>query len=76
MRVIKTASSNDLVVWNSSMRLRWITGDSQQECNVGCAWMDQGFIETLEIDLADGRFYSREFPFRPISGGTGRNPSR
>lgn len=57
-----TASSNDLVVWNSSMRLRWITGDSQQECNVGCAWVDHEFLETLKIDLADGRFYSREFP--------------
>lgn len=57
-----TASSNNLVVWDSSMRLRWETAEAQNDCIVGCAWVDHDFIKTLEIGLADGRFYSREFP--------------
>ncbi len=54
-------SSFDMVLWNSSMRTGWYDGDVKRTCNTGCAWVDHDYIDTMKIELAQGRFFSREF---------------
>lgn len=57
-----TASSFDMIHWNSSMETSWFDGEEEWTCNTGCAWVDHDYIDTMKIDLAAGRFFSREFP--------------
>jgi len=56
-----SASSFNMVDWNSSMGTSWFDGEEERTCNTGCAWVDYDYLTTLKIDLALGRFFSREF---------------
>lgn len=55
-------SSFDMVLWNSSMDTAWFDQGKMKKCNTGCAWVDEDYIQTLKIELIQGRFFSNEFP--------------
>ena len=54
-------SSFDMVFWNSSMSTSWFDGEEERMCNTGCAWVDHDYLETMKIELLQGRFFSKEF---------------
>jgi len=55
-------SSFDMVMWNSSMATAWFDQGNMRECNTGCAWVDEDYLQTLKIELIQGRFFSKEYP--------------
>jgi putative ABC transport system permease protein len=55
-----TVSRNSLVEWWSSIGIGWEGKRSDQESfDVGLNWIDYDYLETFQMELAEGRFFSR-----------------
>jgi putative ABC transport system permease protein len=57
-----SASSNGLARWNSSAGIDWPGKQPDQNFDVGVNYVDYDFQKTFQLELADGRFFSSEFP--------------
>ncbi|MFC1556142.1 ABC transporter permease [candidate division KSB1 bacterium] len=54
--------SNDLTQWTSSAGISWPGKEEDNTFDVGMMQADYDFIETFQIEMAAGRFLSRDFP--------------
>jgi putative ABC transport system permease protein len=57
-----TAVVNGLESWNSSAGVEWAGMQPDQIFDMGLNWVDYDFLKTLGIEMAEGRFFSREIP--------------
>jgi len=55
------ASMYSLERWVSSAGLGWPGKTPDQIFDIGFNWIDYDYLETLQMEMADGRFFSREF---------------
>jgi putative ABC transport system permease protein len=57
-----TISTYDMVFWNASSASGWYDEGGLRKAILGTAWVGYDFLDTLKIDLFEGRFFSRDFP--------------
>jgi len=57
-----SVTGNKLIGWWSSSSVSWEGKESDQHLILGYNWVDYDFLETFKMELADGRFFSREIP--------------
>jgi len=60
-----TISTYDMVFWSASSSSGWYDEGGLCEAILGTAWVGYDFLDTLKIDIAEGRFFSRDFPSDP-----------
>ena len=60
-----TISTYDMVFWSASSSSGWYDEGGLRQAILGTAWVGYDFLDTLKIDLVEGRFFSREFPSDP-----------
>lgn len=57
-----TVTSGSLVRWNSSASIDWPGKRKEQIFDVGRNDVDFDFLKTFNMEMADGRFFSTDFP--------------
>lgn len=57
-----SVTANNLIGWWSSSSVSWEGKESDQHLILGYNWVDYDFLKTFKMELAEGRFFSREFP--------------
>ena len=54
-------SANNLQFWGNSGPLSWEGKNPDQQIEFGYNWVDNDFADTLQVDMKQGRFFSREY---------------
>ncbi|MBN1211934.1 MAG: ABC transporter permease [candidate division Zixibacteria bacterium] len=57
-----TVSTNSLVEWWTSFGIGWEGKQPGQSFDIGFNAVDYNYLETFQMKMAEGRFFSREFP--------------
>ena len=57
-----TLSSNSLEEWGASASPEWPGKRPDQIFDMGIDWVDEDYLRTLGLKMAEGRFFSRDFP--------------
>ena len=57
-----TVSANSLVEWWTSFGIGWEGRQPGQAFDIGFNAVDYDYLETFKISMAEGRFFSRDFP--------------
>ena len=57
-----TVSTRGLVSWSSSFGIDWEGEPPDRVFDVGFNQVDQDYLETFGMEMAEGRFFSKEFP--------------
>ena len=57
-----TVSNNSMVEWWSSFGVDWEGKQTDQTFDMGYNAVDYDYLETFQLELVEGRFFSREFP--------------
>jgi putative ABC transport system permease protein len=60
--VSATLASDSLEEWGSSSSPDWPGKQPDQIFDMGIAWVDEDYQRTLGLKMAEGRFFSRDFP--------------
>ncbi len=60
--VSATLASDSLEEWGSSSSPDWLGKQPDQNFDMGIAWVDEDYLRTLGLQMAEGRFFSRDFP--------------
>ena len=60
--VSASLASNSLEDWGSSSSPDWAGKRPDQLFDMGIAWVDEDYLRTLGLKMAEGRFFSRDFP--------------
>ncbi len=56
-----SVSNNDLTSWNTSGPLEWDGRDKSKMIEIGYNWVDEDFLETFNLKMKEGRFFSKNF---------------
>ncbi|MBN1779510.1 ABC transporter permease [bacterium] len=56
-----TVSSNDMTGWTNSGPVMWTGLDPDANIEVGYNWVDENYLNTFRMQMADGRFFSEQF---------------
>jgi ABC-type antimicrobial peptide transport system permease subunit len=56
-----SVSNNDLTSWNNSGPLEWDGRDKSKLIEIGYNWVDNDFLETFQLKMKEGRFFSKDF---------------
>jgi putative ABC transport system permease protein len=56
-----TVSNNDLTSWANSGPIDWEGRDRTKLIEIGYNWVDEDFLETFNLKMKEGRFFSKEF---------------
>jgi putative ABC transport system permease protein len=54
-------SSNDLTSWGNSGPMEWEGRNEDEQIEIGYNWVDYDFLETFDLKMSEGRFFSKEF---------------
>jgi putative ABC transport system permease protein len=57
-----TMTMNDMSGWGSSSGVSWEGKQTDDLFDVGCNWVDHEFVNTFEMEMSDGRFFSADYP--------------
>ncbi len=57
-----TISNNDLTIWKSSGGIDWPGNTEKKVFDVGFNFVGWDYLKTFKMEMAEGRFFSREFP--------------
>jgi len=61
IKSITTSSNHPMSIYNSSGDLQWPGKSEKDASSVSGAWVDYDFFETLNIQIKEGRTFSRDF---------------
>ena len=56
-----TVSFTDLTSWGNSGPIEWEGKDKTDLTEVGYNWVDDDFLETFQLKMNEGRFFSKDF---------------
>ncbi|MBN2009408.1 ABC transporter permease [candidate division KSB1 bacterium] len=57
-----TVSDNDLTTWHNTGPLHWEGMPEGTMTEFGYNWVDEDYLNTLQLELTQGRFFSKAFP--------------